>query len=152
MPDQIHERPSGRKEKGKDLSVVFSCQALKQYNLSTLSVPEYPELSVKNLYSKLKDDAVVSIFVPDYDGKMLPDREFFNKLICTLYPAQMYEIIATAHNNRALERPDNDQELIEIDESIANEIENVILLPSKPLWQTNDNYSEAGQSDPSAKD
>ena len=46
-----------------------------------MSVPDYPELSVKNMYSTLKNDETVFQFIPDYGDKLLPDKEFFHKLI-----------------------------------------------------------------------
>ena len=95
-----------------------------------MSVPEYPELSVKNMYMPMKEDVVVSQYVPDYKNNMLPDKEFFHKLICTLYPEQMYDIIMFAYKHRGVEGSENDEEMIELDAEIAREIENVVLLPS----------------------
>ena len=120
-----------------------------------MSVPDYPELSVKNMYSTLKNDETVSQFIPDYGDKLLPDKEFFHKLIWTLYPAEMYDIISQAHKNRGVEQADNDGELVEICEAIAKEIEDVVLLPSKltdlisfhysQTWKDNSFVEEKGQ-------
>ena len=83
------------------------------------------------MYPTLKNDEVVPRYLPDYRNIMLPDKEFFHKLIWTLYPAEMYEIIVKAHKNRRIDNPEKDDELIEISAEIAKEIEEVILLPSK---------------------
>ena len=103
---------------------------LKQYNLLIISVPNYLELSVKNMYFALKDDEVVSQYIPDYGDKMIPDKEFFHKLIWTLYPAEMYDFIEQAHKHRRVDKADNDGKFAEVSEKIFQKIENIILLPS----------------------
>ena len=44
-------------------------------------VPDYPELSVKNMYFALKDDEIVPQYIPDYGDKMINDKELFHKVI-----------------------------------------------------------------------
>ena len=83
-----------------------------------MSVPDYPELSVKNMYFALKDDEVVSRYIPDYGDKMISDKEHFHKLIWTLYPTEMYDIIERAHKHRRVDRADSDGELVEVSEVI----------------------------------
>ena len=60
--------------------------ALKQNDLLNMEVPNYPELSVKNLYDDALNDAELSKYLPSKKqlaGK-LPERKFFFGVLCTL--------------------------------------------------------------------
>ena len=60
--------------------------ALKQNDLLNMEVPNYPELSVKNLYDDALNDPELSKYLPtkkQLSGK-LPERKFFFGVLCTL--------------------------------------------------------------------
>ena len=104
---------------------------MKIYELSEMHVPNYPEFGVKIMYHALAEDDTVSKFIPNYRPGHLLDKIFLHKLIWSLYPEQMYNLITQANKNRSITNDDCDGELIEIALEIAAEIEWVVMLPSK---------------------
>ena len=82
------------------------------------------------MYNALKNNEIVKLYIPDYLDGQLPDLEFFIKLIWSLFPEHMFDLINKAHNNRAANNIDVEDNLIEVDADIAKEIEFVIQQPS----------------------
>lgn len=75
---------------------------LKQNEVNNMLVPNYPEISVKNLYEDAMKDPVVSLYLPSKDqlsGK-LPERSFFFGVLCTLKLKYMTDIISEAQKSR----------------------------------------------------
>ena len=70
-------------------------------------------------------------YMPDYPQSHLPDQDFFHKLVSTLYPEQLYDIITKSHKDRAINSNEMKDQLIEIDNSLLNEFQNFTMLPSK---------------------
>ncbi len=71
---------------------------LKQNEVNQMLVPNYPEISVKNLYDDAMKDAEVSKYLPTREqlsGK-LPERAFFFGILCTLKMSYMTDIISDA--------------------------------------------------------
>jgi hypothetical protein len=61
-------------------------------------VPNYPEISVKNLYDDAMKDPELSLYLPTKEqlsGK-LPERSFFFGIMCTLKNQYMLDIITEA--------------------------------------------------------
>ena len=96
-----------------------------------MCVPDYHEFTVKILYKELIEDETVSKFMPDYKEGQLPDKNFFHKLVCSIYPHQMYNFIYEAQKKRAINNADQNEDLIEIAPEIVKEIKEVVMLPSK---------------------
>ena len=71
------------------------------------------------MFEALKGDEALSQYLPDYPKGHLPGKACFHGLVWTLYPAQMYELIYGAQNDRALNPEENEQELIELTPQIA---------------------------------
>ena len=117
-----------------------------------MCVPEYPEFYVSKMYTELKDDKAISQYLPDYYEGQLPDQNFFHKLVCSLYPAEMYDLIEQVHKHRAVNANDRQQEMIEIEEGIAKEISNSIILPSKLIITSLFSFSQAWKSNISSKE
>ena len=67
-----------------------------------MCVPEYPEFSVSKMFTEFKDDKAISQYLHAYYEGQLPDQNFFYNFVCSLYPAEMYDIIEQAHNYRAV--------------------------------------------------
>ena len=63
-----------------------------------LDIPNYQELSVKNLYEDAMTDQVLCQYLPNKDqlSNKLPEREFFLGVMCTLKKQYMTDIIAEA--------------------------------------------------------
>ena len=65
-------------------------------------VPNYPEISVKNLYEDAMKDPQTSLYLPTREqlsGK-LPERTFFFGILCTLKHQYMTDIITDAQKKR----------------------------------------------------
>ena len=61
-------------------------RALKNSELKTIDVPNYAELSVKNMYDDAMRDPLVSQYLPDkkMNSGKLPERSFFFGVLSTL--------------------------------------------------------------------
>ena len=61
-------------------------KALKNSELKTINVPNYVELSVKNMYDDAMRDPLVSQYLPDkkMNSGKLPERSFFFGVLSTL--------------------------------------------------------------------
>ena len=71
---------------------------LKQNEINHMEVPNFQELSVKNMYDDALSDAVLSKYLPSKEqlsGK-LPERDFFFGILCTLKNQYMKDVIADA--------------------------------------------------------
>ena len=96
-----------------------------------MCVPDYHEFTVKIMYKELIEDETVSKFMPDYKEDQLSDKNFFHKLVFSIYPHQMYNLIYEAQKKRAINNADQNEDLIEIAPEIVKEIKEVVMLPSK---------------------
>lgn len=81
-----------------------------------IKVPDYDELSVKNLWPEVKEDKELSIYFPnDFGDKNLPPREFFFNIINTAQPDYLAALIKHAHTLRfTSEKEEQKKELIEV--------------------------------------
>jgi hypothetical protein len=75
---------------------------LKQNEVNHMTVPNYPEISVKNLYDDAINDPVLKNYLPSKQqlSNKLPERDFFFGIMCTLKQQYMKDIITEAHKNR----------------------------------------------------
>ena len=74
-----------------------------------LEIPNYPEISVKNLYEDALSDAELRKYLPEpkqLSGKM-PERKFFFGVLSSLRQKYMRDIIEEAHKNRY--KPDEEE-------------------------------------------
>ena len=67
-----------------------------------MAVPNYPEVSVKNLYEDAMGDQELQKYLPSKKqlSSKLPEREFFFGVLCTLKRQYMADIISEAHGKR----------------------------------------------------
>ena len=108
----------------------------------------------KNMFSKLKDDKYISMYIPDYLKCQLPEKEFYRNIVLSLYPEQMYDLAKTAQEKRAVTEYENRADKIELTEEIAKEINDFIALPSKIYYlkfhyqdlEESYNYSKSNRS------
>ena len=79
-------------------------KAVKQSLVPARKVPNWPELSVKNLYREAILLANVADYLPDPTGTeenlRLPERDFFWKILSALHPDQVEDWIKEAANLR----------------------------------------------------
>ena len=108
---------------------------LKQNEVIRLEVPNYQELSVKNLYEDAMRDAVLAKYLPNRDqlsGK-LPECEFFFGVLCTLRKQYMADIIAEAQAKRyKIQDGDQPQDAIVVTEAWLQELQKHPYHSSKP--------------------
>lgn len=90
-----------------------------------MEVPNYAEISVKNLFDDALNDAELSKYLPSkqqLSGK-LPERDFFFGILCTLRRQYMVDIIEEAHKKRfKLSEDDTENKAILISESWMKEL------------------------------
>ena len=74
---------------------------LKRSVLKTIEVPPYDELSVRNLWPNVKDNAEIMKYMPDKmaKGKYVSRTYFFNVLY-TLFPEYVSKMISHAQKQR----------------------------------------------------
>ena len=54
--------------------------------------------------------------MPDYPNNILPDKKYLQKIICTLFPEELYDIVQEGYNKRSVaEITPNDEMTVEID-------------------------------------
>ena len=94
-------------------------------------MPKYAEFSVKEMYSKLKDLPNVSIHMPDLKEGELPEKEYWIRVICSLYIEEIFNLIQTAQSNRGISHASKKDEMIEITPGIEEEINKLVSMPSK---------------------
>jgi len=75
---------------------------LKQNEVIRLEIPQYQEISVKNLYDDAMRDPALAKYLPSKEqlSNKLPERDFFFGVLCTLKMQYMQDIIADANSNR----------------------------------------------------
>ena len=98
---------------------------LRNNEVNRMEVPNYQELSVKNMYPDAMQDAELSKYLPSSEqlsGK-LPERDFFFGILCTLKNGYMCEVIADAQKKRfKVEEGDDTKKVILISESWLAEL------------------------------
>ena len=71
---------------------------LKQNEVIRLEIPNYQEISVKNMYEDAMKDPELSKYLPTKEqlSNKLPERDFFFSVMCTLKKQYMQDIIEEA--------------------------------------------------------
>jgi hypothetical protein len=77
-------------------------KALKKNEVVLMEVPNYPEISVKNLYEDAMIDPEVAAYLPTKKqcSNKLPERDFFFGILCSKREHYMRDIIKQAHEAR----------------------------------------------------
>jgi hypothetical protein len=99
--------------------------ALKQNEVVHMEIPNYQEISVKNLYADAISDQELAKYLPSKEqlsGK-LPERDFFFGILCTLRRQYMLDIIEDAQKKRfKLTDDDKEKKAIIISENWMKEL------------------------------
>ena len=98
---------------------------MKQSKIVELHIPQYKELSVKNLWPLVKDVADLMAYFPDYKQNQYPWRVHMFAILSTLRYTDIVNMIGNARKNRSLNNEDNEEELIHISKKMYDEIEGV---------------------------
>ena len=76
-------------------------QLMKKADVKAVQVPQYDELSVRNLWPEMKKDAhFLSFFPTKYPKDKGPPRDYFFNLLNTLYPEYLQQLMANANEAR----------------------------------------------------
>ena len=74
---------------------------MKKSEVRFIKVPQYDELSVKNLWPEFKKDAqFMSFFPATFPKGKGPPREYFFDIINTLYPEYLNQVMDHANKQR----------------------------------------------------
>ena len=104
-----------------------------------LEIPNYQELSVKNLYEDAMKDPVLAKYLPNKDqvSNKLPEREFFFGVMCSLRKQYMADIIAEAQAKRfKIQEGEQPQDAIVLTEAWMQELQKHPCHSSKCLQLT----------------
>ena len=104
---------------------------MKTWQTSEIKIPDYPEFSVARLWPEQKKNKLIMEYMPDYGDKAVPDEEYMHKVMSSLYPAQTFDLIQTAHKNRSIRKALPQAEMIEMTPEIYKEICELVEFPSK---------------------
>ena len=72
---------------------------LRSVDVKRINVPNYAELTVKDLYSQAMKSQDVSVYLPNMNVHMAkhPEKEFFFGVLGTIKPDYLHQIIESAH-------------------------------------------------------
>ena len=106
---------------------------LKLKDVSFISVPRYPELTVKTLFEHLKNDPQFMAYLPDkFPRGHPPDREYFWNVLNTLQPEYVERVIAHAHRCRNVVVEDQQQlDSIEISQAWIDQLSEIPFVSCK---------------------
>jgi len=99
-----------------------------------MEIPNYPEISVKNLYDDSMLDPDVSLYMPTREqlSNKLPERRFFFGILGTIKPDYLSEIIEDAHKKRySIEDGDRKKQGILISDTWLEELKKHPYLSNK---------------------
>ena len=87
-----------------DKSVSFldinRCKMLKVSQLKKLKIPNYPEISVKGLWDKIKEDNEVQKYFPNFKVNQHPEKAFLFDVLSTIKGDYMKKVIQSSHDAR----------------------------------------------------
>ena len=106
-------------------------QRIKNRDITYIEVPEYKELSVKNVWPKFKNDKFLLQFLPDMKDGQLPERDFFTVYLGQYTKRDKKSVVYCSRNNRSLVEESVEDDKVAIDPEILKELENVLNLRSK---------------------
>ena len=94
-------------------------------------MPFYQELAVSKIFPKLKDHAILKLYLPDLSEGSFPERAHFYTIVATLFPKGLDEIIKKARENKALNQNNDKDELIKMTPEVYQEIKELLSHPRK---------------------
>ena len=113
------------------LFLIDLLYAFKKNEVNEIYNPSYRELAVKNVYPELKGIELLMRYFPDYPENILPERSFKYAILSTLSPNNMKNLITDWRKARCIYGNSDQQELVDVAPEILEEINNILLHPSK---------------------
>ena len=65
-----------------------------------MTIPFFQELAIKNVYPKLKDNAYLKLYLPDYPESVMPEISFFYTVLSTLFQRETLELAKMTRKKR----------------------------------------------------
>ena len=96
-----------------------------------VEVPDYKELSVRNVMTYVRENATIMNYLPDFRPNQYPEHEFLYGILGTLYPKETEVLVNQARKKRATDNKDDKEELVAVDKQIFQNIEQIANLKSK---------------------
>nr|AAB42031.1 22 kD ORF [Oxytricha fallax] len=109
-------------------------KALKTQDVKFAEIPNYPEISVTNLYDDAMNDPEVSQYLPTKKqlSNKLPERNYFFGILATIKGDYLKEIIQESHKKRySISPEDKSKQGIKISESWLSELQKHPYISSK---------------------
>ena len=99
--------------------------------IAVVEVPEFQELSVKNLWESWKDNEAIKEYIPDYTDSELPEREFLFGIVGILYNAELTDVVRKSYSHRKQKYKKDDGEAIVITNEMSQLIKAIDSYKSK---------------------
>lgn len=100
--------------------------------LRTVAVPKYDELSVRNVYPKIRNDPQVMQYFPNaYPKGREPDRAYVFNVLNTLRPDYVQAMIRHAHTVRQAVTGEAHHQEILVSESWQHQLQKIPFLSSR---------------------
>ena len=93
--------------------------------MQIIEIPKYKELSVKEIWPKVKDIESLKPYFPDLKVNEYPDREFMWTILSILKPKTNNILIENSKENRGVENKEDKEDLIKIAQNIFKINENI---------------------------
>ena len=104
-----------------------------------IDIPNYPEISVTNLYDDAMQDPDIAVYLPSKKqlSNKLPERNFFFGILSTLKHQYLKDIINDAHKKRYTITPEDKQKQgIRISDTWLEELNKHPYISSKSFFIT----------------
>ena len=101
-------------DKSESFLDINRCKMLKVSQLKKLKIPNYPEISVKGLWDKFKEDNEVQKYFLNFKVNQHPEKAFLFDVLSTIKGDYMKKLIQSSHDARNLDKNIQNGEMIEI--------------------------------------
>ena len=87
---------------------------MKRDKVQSLIVPRFKELTVKKIWTHIKDFSEYKVYFPDFSEDKLPERDYLIAIISTLNPDATKSIIKEAREKRSTIENEDEGNLVVI--------------------------------------
>ena len=67
--------------------------------INKVNIPNFEELSVKNVYNKIANNNILMPYFPEIEKSRMIDRSYFYDVLSTLYPEYVADMIHAAYTH-----------------------------------------------------
>ena len=91
-----------------------------------LEIPRYKELSVKYIWSFVREVQALSSYFPTLQPNQLPDRDFMLSVLSTIRYDELHKMIQNARKHRSIKALEANDDLIHISKKMYEKINGVL--------------------------